>query len=256
MSDSITLTPIPGLPDVRAGDDVAALLLQALRSAEMALQAGDVLAIAQKIISKAEGRAVNLADVEPGGRARKLAATTGKDPRLVELVLRESERVSRTGPNLLIVRHRLGFTSANAGIDRSNVRQEGEAPTVLLLPEDPDASAAALRQTLYEETGVEVGVVITDSHGRPFRMGAVGVALGVAGLPALWNRRGERDLYGYELHATDVGFADEIAAAAGLLMGQAAEGTPAVLLRGLRWPPAAAGTARDLVRPKEKDLYG
>ncbi len=212
-----------------------------------------MLAVAQKIISKAEGRLVALAEVEPGEYATKLAEQVGKDARLMELILRESEEVSRLRPGVIIVRHRLGFTSANAGIDRSNVGPEGEE-RVLLLPLDPDASARRLRETIVAARGVDVGVVITDSHGRPFRLGTVGVAIGVAGLPALWDRRGEPDRYGYRLQHTDVGVADEIAAAAGLLMGQAAEGLPAVLLRGLQLPPAD-GRATDLVRPKELDLY-
>ena len=229
------------------------LLLDALDRAGLALQDGDVVAVAQKIVSKAEGRLVALADVEPGEYAVRLAQQVDKDPRLVELILRESEEVSRAAPGVLIVRHRLGFTSANAGIDRSNVGPGGEE-RVLLLPNDPDASAARIRETIQAERGVAVGVVITDSHGRPFRLGTVGVAIGVAGLPALWDRRGEADRYGYRLQHTDVGVADEIAAAAGLLMGQAAEGRPAVLLRGLRLPPAD-GRATDLVRPRELDLY-
>jgi len=234
---------------------VAALLLAALGRAGLALQDGDVVAVAQKIISKAEGRQVRLADVTPSARAEELSARVGKDARLVELILRESVEVSRLRPGVIIVRHRLGFTSANAGIDRSNVQtQDSEEEAVLLLPQDPDASAAALRDALRAATGAAAGVIITDSHGRPFRLGTVGVAIGVAGIPALWDRRGEADLYGYRLQHTDVGLADEIAAAAGLLMGQAAEGLPAVLLRGLRLPPAE-GRATDLVRPPELDLY-
>jgi len=209
--------------------------------------------VAQKIISKAEGRLIDPAEVEPGDHALELAERVGKDPRLVELILRESDEVSRVRPGVLIVRHRLGFTSANAGIDRSNVGP-GDAERVLLLPLDPDASARRIRATIAGERGVDVGVIITDSHGRPFRLGTVGVAIGVAGLPALWDRRGEPDRYGYRLQHTDVGVADEIAAAAGLLMGQAAEGQPAVLIRGLRLPPGD-GRASDLVRPKELDLY-
>jgi coenzyme F420-0:L-glutamate ligase/coenzyme F420-1:gamma-L-glutamate ligase len=252
---SITLIAVPGIPHVHAGDDVAALLLGALGRAGLALQDGDVLAVAQKIISKAEGRQVRLADVTPSARAVELAGQVGKDARLIELILRESTEVSRLRPGVIIVRHRLGFTSANAGIDRSNVQTEsGEEEAVLLLPLDPDASAVALCAALRAAGGAAVGVVITDSHGRPFRLGTVGVAIGVAGLPALWDRRGESDLYGYRLQHTDVGLADEIAAAAGLLMGQAAEGLPAVLIRGLRLPPAE-GRATDLVRPTELDLY-
>lgn len=234
---------------------MAALLLDALGRAGLVLQDGDVLAIAQKIVSKAEGRQVRLADVTPSARAVELAGQVGKDARLMELILRESVEVSRLRPGVIIVRHRLGFTSANAGIDRSNVQTESdEEEAVLLLPLDPDASAVALSAALRAATGAAVGVVITDSHGRPFRLGTVGVAIGVAGLPALWDRRGEADLYGYRLQHTDVGLADEIAAAAGLLMGQAAEGRPAVLIRGLRLPPVD-GRATDLVRPPELDLY-
>ena len=170
------------------------------------------------------------------------------------LILQESDEIPRMRQGVLIVRHRLGFTSANAGIDRSNVAQSGGDETVLLLPLDPDASAAKLRDEIAARLGVQVGVVITDSHGRPFRMGTVGVAIGVAGIPALWDRRGEPDLYGYQLQHTDIGVADEIAAAAGLLMGQAAEGMPVVLVRGLHLP-VIEGKATDLVRSKEMDLY-
>ncbi|MCA9928248.1 MAG: coenzyme F420-0:L-glutamate ligase [Anaerolineales bacterium] len=251
---NINLIAVPGIPDVQAGDDVAELVAAGVKTAVSTLQSGDVIAIAQKIVSKAEGRTVRLADVTPGAQALDVARQTDKDPRLVELILQESEEISRLRQGVLIVRHRLGFTSANAGIDRSNVVQATGEECVLLLPKDPDASAAAIQAALQDEFGVSLGVVITDSHGRPFRLGTVGVAIGVAGLPALWDRRGESDLYGYKLEHTDVGVADEIAAAAGLLMGQAAEGTPVVIVRGLHLP-AASGRASDLVRPKEMDLY-
>ena len=230
------------------------LLLTAMNNAGMIPVDGDVLVIAQKIISKAEGRLVQLESVVPGDKALRVAAETGKDPRIVELILQESDEISRLGQGVLIVRHRLGFTSANAGIDRSNVAQNGQGETVLLLPRDPDASAEQIRQKIQEQCGVGVGVVISDSHGRPFRLGTIGVAIGVAGIPALWDRRGEPDLHGYALQHTDVGVADEIAAAAGLLMGQGAEGLPVVLVRGLNLP-AVNGNATDLVRPKELDLY-
>jgi coenzyme F420-0:L-glutamate ligase/coenzyme F420-1:gamma-L-glutamate ligase len=218
------------------------------------LEDGDVLVIAQKIISKAEGRLVRLDSVSPSDRAIEVAQITHKDPRLVQLILAESESISRMAPGVLIVRHRLGFTSANAGIDRSNVKQDGSSETVLLLPEDPDRSAQDIRRAVAERCDVSIGVVISDSHGRPFRLGTVGVAIGVAGLPALWDRRGEADLHGFVLQHTDVGVADELAAAAGLLMGQGAEGLPVVLLRGLDFQ-GKDGRATDLVRPKEKDLY-
>jgi coenzyme F420-0:L-glutamate ligase/coenzyme F420-1:gamma-L-glutamate ligase len=252
---SLTLTAVPGIPEVVPGDDVAALVLAALGAGGYALAAGDVVCIAQKIVSKAEGRMVRVDDVVPGPQAVEVAAQANKDPRLVELMLQESDEVSRIRPGVVILRHRLGFTSANAGIDRSNVLQDGSgAETVLLLPVDPDASARAIRAAIQAQTGRSVGVVITDSHGRPFRLGTVGIALGVAGIPALWDRRGEPDRTGFRLQHTDVGLADEIAAAAGLLMGQAAEGLPVVVVRGLHLPETD-GRATDLVRPPAMDLY-
>lgn len=254
MTTQLSLIALSHLPDVQPGDDLPALILAALAEAGLTLQAGDVLAIAQKIVSKAEGRLVDLTTVTPGPEALRVAAQTDKDPRQVELILRESEEISRLKKGVLIVRHRLGFVSANAGIDRSNVQQAATGEWVLLLPRDPDNSAESIRQALQAQSGVPLGVIITDSHGRPFRLGTVGVALGVAGIPALWDRRGEPDLYGYRLQHTDVGVADEIAAAAGLLMGQAAEGTPVVLVRGLQLP-SRLGRAGDLIRPKDQDLY-
>jgi coenzyme F420-0:L-glutamate ligase/coenzyme F420-1:gamma-L-glutamate ligase len=251
---NLTLTAVPHIPHVQPDDNLAELIFHALAQANITLADGDVLAIAQKIVSKAEGRLVRLAEVQPSAHAVEVAAQTDKDPRVVELILQESEEISRMRRGVLIVRHRLGFTSANAGIDRSNVAQDGADETVLLLPRDPDASAAQLRQAIAARLGVQVGVVITDSHGRPFRMGTVGVAIGVAGIPAVWDRRGQPDLYGYQLQHTDIGVADEIAAAVGLLMGQAAEGMPVVLVRGLNLP-TTDGKAADLVRPKEMDLY-
>lgn len=254
MTEKLTLFALPGIPGVQPGDNIAELLLAALAEAGISLEAGDILVVAQKIISKAEGRLVRLAGVVPGEEAVRVAQVTGKDPRLVELILGESVGISRMAPGVLVVRHRLGFTSANAGIDRSNVSQADEEEQVLLLPVDPDQSAAEIGRILQDRTTVQVGVVISDSHGRPFRLGTTGVAIGVAGIPALWDRRGERDLYGYQLQHTEVGVGDEIAAAAGLLMGQGAEGIPAVLIRGLMLP-GADGKARDLVRPAENDLY-
>lgn len=254
MGAKLTLTALAGMPQVQPGDDIAGLILKALDDAGIVLLSGDILIIAQKIISKAEGQLVRLGTVIPSERALQVAQATSKDPHLIELILRESDEISRMGPGLLIVRHRLGFTSANAGIDRSNVLQDGGDEIVLLLPRDPDASAKQIRQTVEKSCGISIGVVIADSHGRPFRLGTVGVAIGVSGVPALWDRRGEADLHGYTLQHTDVGIADEIAAAAGLLMGQGAEGLPVVLLRGLS-PSEVDGRATDLVRPKERDLY-
>jgi coenzyme F420-0:L-glutamate ligase/coenzyme F420-1:gamma-L-glutamate ligase len=242
------------MPEVRPGDDVGRLVLQALLQTGITLQDGDILVLASKIISKAEGRLVNLAEVTPGARAAQVATASGKDPRLVELILQESEHISRCQPGLLIVRHRLGFTSANAGIDHSNVAQNETGELVLLLPEEPDASAARLHASIQQQLGITVGIVIADSHGRPFRLGTLGVAIGVAGLPALWDRRGDPDRQGVALQHTEVGTADEIAAAAGLLMGQADESTPVIHIRGLDLPDID-GRASDLIRPKELDVY-
>lgn len=248
------LTAIGGLPEIQPGADITRLVIEALSEAGIALRGGDILVLASKIVAKAEGRSVNLSDVTPGEKAQEVAAETGKDARLVELILRESDYISRMRPGLLIVRHKLGFTSANAGIDHSNVVQNGASETVLLLPQDPDMSAAHVRKTIRDRLGVEVGVVIADSHGRPFRLGTVGVAIGVAGLPSLWDRRGELDRQGVALQNTEVGTADEVAAAAGLLMGQAAESTPVVHIRGLKLPNIE-GRAADLIRPAETDVY-
>lgn len=247
-------TALAGFPEVQPGADLVGLLNRALQETGISLLDGDILVLASKIVAKAEGRLVNLAEVKPGPRATEVASQTGKDPRLVELILRESDVISRVRPGLLIVRHKLGFTSANAGIDHSNVCQPDGSEMVLLLPEDPDGSAAALRAAVQELLGANVGLVIADSHGRPFRLGTVGVAIGVAGLPALWDRRGEPDRQGTALEHTEVGTADEIAAAAGLLMGQAGESMPAVHIRGLSLPPIP-GRAADLIRPRELDVY-
>ncbi len=250
----VQLIALPDFPQVFEGDNVAKLIVEASIAAGLILQNGDIIVLAHKIISKAEGRLVNLDEVLPGERAYEVANLTGKDPKLIELILRESSRISRVREGLIIVRHRLGFTSANAGIDRSNVPQDTIGEIVVLIPENPDASAARLREEIKQSLDIDLAVVIADSHGRPFRLGTVGVAIGVAGMPALWNRRGEHDLYGYELQHTEVGTADEVASAASLLMGQAAEGTPVVLIRGLKLP-SAEGQASDLVRPNEIDLY-
>jgi coenzyme F420-0:L-glutamate ligase/coenzyme F420-1:gamma-L-glutamate ligase len=245
LKPGLQLFALPGLPMVQAGDDLAAQLSAAMARAGLAPEPGDVLAIAQKIVSKAEGRSIALASVAPSQAARDLATQTGKDARLVELILSESERVVRARPNLIIVKHRLGFVMANAGIDQSNVGEDGQA---LLLPRNPDASAAALAARLG------LPVVITDSFGRAWRRGTVGVAIGAAGLPALQDLRGRPDLFGRTLMVSITGFADEIAAAAGLVMGQGAEGIPAVLLRGLAWS-GAVNPAAELLRPAQEDLF-
>lgn len=250
----LLLTAVPDMPLIQPGDNLAQILAAALQAAKLQPQAGDVLAIAQKIISKSENRYVNLADVTPSDEAVEVAQIVDKDPRLVELILRESSEISRMAKGVLVVRHNLGFTSANAGIDRSNIQHNTTAEQVLLLPENPDQSAANLRVALHNLIGVQLGIIITDSHGRPFRLGIQNIAIGVAGIPALIDKRGDHDMFGNELKVTVIGVADELAAAAGLLMGQADEATPAVLIQGLNLPQAH-GRASDLVRPREMDLY-
>ena len=252
--DRVTLVALGGIELVRPGDDLAAHLAAALDCAGERVTASDVLVLAQKIVSKAEGRYVDLATVTPSPRAQALALETDKDPRLVELILEESRRVVRHRPGVLIVEHRLGFVMANAGIDRSNVDPGMGAEPVLLLPRDPDASAAELRRRLGARLGAAPAVIITDSFGRAWRRGTVGIALGAAGLPAMQDYRGRPDLYGRALRVTETGFADEIAAAASLLMGQGDEGQPAVLVRGLAWADAEA-PAQALVRPAGEDLF-
>jgi coenzyme F420-0:L-glutamate ligase/coenzyme F420-1:gamma-L-glutamate ligase len=250
----LLLIALPDFPQVARGDDLALLSVQALARAGLQLRRDDVLVFAQKIISKAEGRRVDLADVLPSTRALELSQTVRKDPRLVELVLRESRRVVRSAPDVLIVEHRLGHIMANAGIDQSNVADPASGEYALLLPEDPDASAARLRQRLSTLSGCEPGVVISDSFGRPWRLGTVGVAIGCAGIPATLDLRGQADLFGRPLRVTVVGHADEIAAAASLVMGQASEARPVILLRGLA-ATAPEQPAAALIRPPQQDLF-
>ena len=250
----LQLIALPGLPMVGPGDDLADLVLQAVERGGERLRDGDVLVVAQKIVSKSEGRTVSIDTVEPSPRAVQLAQETGRDARIVELILSESEEVLRSSYDVIVVVHRLGFVMANAGIDQSNVQQGDGAGIALLLPRDPDASSAALREELRRRTGADVGIVINDSHGRPFRTGTVGVALGVAGLPGLLDLRGRPDLFERTLRSTEIGLADEIASAASLLMGQADEGRPVILVRGV--PHARReGSARELIRPRSRDLF-
>lgn len=252
MMDAVTMLALRGIPLVQPGDDLSAVIAAALDREGIALQVGDVLVVASKIISKAEGRYVALASVTPSERAAALAEQTGKDPRVVELVLQESVSVSRVARNVLVVEHRLGFVSANAGIDQSNV-EDGDA-RVLLLPVDPDRSAQQLAERLEERTGVRPAVVISDTHGRPFRLGNIGVAIGVSGMQALVDLRGREDLFGRKLMISLQGYADMVASAAHLLTGEAGEGRPVVLIRGLTLPEGE-GSAQDLNRAPQQDLY-
>ena len=252
----LTLTCLPGIPLIRPGDNLVEMIGTALERAGLVLQDGDILVLAQKIVSKAEGRMLNLARVNPSARALELAASIDKDPRLVELILQESREVLRTRPGTIIVEHRLGFVCANAGIDYSNVAGlgDGQEEWVLLLPENPDDSAHRIRQGLERAASVHVGVLIIDSHGRAWRQGTVGAAIGLSGMPGLVDLRGSPDLFDYTLRITQVGAADELAAAASLVMGQAAEGTPVVHVRGFPYP-LREGSLEELLRPKELDLF-
>jgi len=255
--NNLTLTPLPNIPIIRQGDDLADIILNALPPANITLQDDDILVIAQKIVSKAEGRAVHLGTVTASARARELARAVEKDPRIVELILQESSAILRTRPGTVIVEHRLGFVCANAGVDHSNVaaplaQEAGE--WVLLLPADPDRSADLIRTAIASRTGMRIGVVIIDSHGRAWRNGTVGVAIGISGAPGLIDLRGEKDLFGYTLRITTVGAADELAAAASLVMGQAAEGTPVVHVRGFPYP-LREGSVKELLRAREQDLF-
>lgn len=252
----LTLTPLPFIPLIEPGDNLVEIILHSLRRAEIQLMAGDILILAQKIISKAEGRLVNLSQVTPSPEACNLAEKCGKDARLVELILQESHSVLRARPGLIIVEHRLGFVCANAGIDHSNVKGPSGNPEnwVLLLPEDPDKSAANIRAGLEAASNLRLGVLIIDSHGRPWREGTVGVTIGLSGLPAIVDYRGRSDLFDYRLRATLIGAADELAAGASLMMGQAAEGTPVVHARGFPYPLRNASFA-ELIRPHNKDLF-
>jgi len=252
----LTLTSLQNIPLIRQDDHLADIVLNALQENNISLEDNDILVFAQKIISKAEGRAVNLASITPSEHAIELAHRTEKDARVVELILQESNEVLRTRVGAIIVEHKLGFVCANAGIDHSNVAGVGDLTEewVLLLPAEPDYSAEKLRAEIKSRTGKRVGILIIDSHGRAWRNGTVGVAIGIAGLPGLEDLRGRPDLFGYTLQVTQVGVADELAAAASLMMGQAAEGTPIVHVRGFPYP-MREGELKELIRPKEQDLF-
>ena len=254
MNDTATLIALRPFPLIRPGVDLAAVVIATIEKLGQRIGTGDVLVLAQKIVSKAEGRYVDLAHVTPNAEAKKIGQETYKDPRLVDVILGESRRIVRHGPGVLIVEHRLGYVMANAGVDRSNIDPETGAEPVLLLPHDPDASAAALRERLTAHVGTALAVIISDSFGRAWRRGTCGIALGAAGLPSVMDLRGRPDIYGRELRVSETGFADEIAAAASLLMGQSDEGVPAVILRGLSWSGAST-PASHLIRPAEEDLF-
>jgi coenzyme F420-0:L-glutamate ligase/coenzyme F420-1:gamma-L-glutamate ligase len=250
----LTITALDGMPHVRQGDDLCQLLIAALQRREITPRRHDILVVTSKIVSKAEGRYRDLGGIEPSTRARELAQITNKDVRLVEAILGEAAEVLRAKPNVLIAATRHGLILANAGIDQSNLAAEDHGRRVLLLPEAPDRSAQQIKQGLDAHFGTDIGVIVSDSVGRPWRLGTVGLAIGAAGVPSLWDRRGEADLSGRPLEVTEVGFADAVAAVAVLAMGEAAEGRPAALVRGLDWT-APVRPASDLIRPKAEDMF-
>jgi coenzyme F420-0:L-glutamate ligase/coenzyme F420-1:gamma-L-glutamate ligase len=253
---TFSIEPLRGIPLVQPGDDLATLVLEDVAHASLTVEDGDIFVFAQKIVSKAEGRLVNLNEVTPSDRAREYARIVEKDARFIELVLRESKDVLRVRQGTIIVEHRHGFVCANAGIDHSNVRGPWGSPDdwVLLLPENPDESARKIRESLQCKTGKRLGVAIIDSHGRAWRLGTVGVAIGIAGVPGLVDMRGKPDLFGYQLRVTLIAAADELAAAASLIMGQADEAIPAVLVRGFPFTLRESALS-ELIRPRELDLF-
>ncbi len=237
---------------VQSGDELARLIMDGLKRTHLTLKHGDIIAVAQKIVSKSENRMVRLADVKVSDRAKTLAKETEKDPRVVQLILDESRRIVRQRPGAIIVEHRLGLVLANAGIDRSNL--ESADDHALLLPVDPDASAAHLRKQLSEQCNINLGILITDSLGRPWRLGSQGIAIGASGVPALSDLRGSTDLFGRVMETSEISPADSLAAAATLAMGEGPEGTPVTLIRGWPWT-ANDQSAADIVRPSQEDLF-
>lgn len=254
MVATVEIIPLQGLPMVEPGDDLPGLIASCLRNNDLVLDTGDVLVVAQKVVSKAEGRYARLSEVEVSEQAAQLAAQADKDPRLVQLILDESTEVLRVRPGVIITEHRNGYVLANAGIDRSNILSDPEDPRVLLLPLDPDASARDISAGVRTPGGVSPQVIINDSLGRAWRNGTVGVAIGCAGLQPLFNQIGGKDLFGNTLEVTEPAVADELAAAASLVMGQAAEACPVVLVRGASLVPSVTGSA-ELIREKSLDMF-
>ncbi len=254
MSPTLQLTPLAGFPLVEPGDDLAALIADNVAHNRLQLEDDDLLVIAQKIVSKAENRFLRLSEVQPGARAREVAQEVDKDPRLVEAILGESREIVRMRRGVIITRHHNGYVHANAGIDQSNIATDEADPQILLLPENPDLSAARLRAALKDRLGVSPNILINDSAGRPWRNGIAGFALGTAGFEPIDNRVGKPDLYGRELQVTEIAVADELAAAASFVMGQGDEGIPVVMVRGARLTPSDAGS-ETLIRPLALDLF-
>lgn len=253
--EELRLIPVKGIPDIGPGDSVGSLILNNACRHNINILKSDIFIITQKIISKSESRLFDLRQVIPSQEAYNLSAVTNKDPRLIQLILDESKEVMRVREGLIIVRHKLGFVCANAGIDHSNtIPGDEESNFVLLLPEDPDQSARKIQHYIQKETGKPIGVMIIDSHGRAWRNGTIGTAIGIAGVPGVVDLRGKKDLFGYTLKSTFVAAADELAAAASLVMGQADESIPCVIARGFPYPLREAGI-QELIRSEDKDLF-
>ena len=254
---SLVISPVKHIPLIKQGDDLQKIIDEGLQQEGLEIRDGDVLVITQKIISKAEGRYINLKDIIPSKKANELATICEKDPRLVEIVLSESNEVLRCVKNTLIVEHKLGFVCANAGVDHSNVmedQEDDESVWYLMLPSNPDASAEKIRQYFKQQKGIDIGVMVIDSHGRAWRQGVVGIMIGTSGVPSLVDMRGNKDMFGYELRVTLVAAADELAAAASLVMGQADEHIPVVHVRGFPYD-LAESSLQEVLRPKSKDLF-
>jgi coenzyme F420-0:L-glutamate ligase/coenzyme F420-1:gamma-L-glutamate ligase len=248
----VKVIAVENLPLITKGDNVSELIVNAAKKQKTPIQEKDVIVITHVTVSKAEGNVVNLDEVEPSERAREIAQKTGKEPALVEVILRETKEIVRLGSNSLITETKNGIVCANAGVDRSNVKGDRN---VALLPKDPDASALSVRQKIKKLTGCDVAVIISDTHGRPLRMGEINVAIGTAGIKPIRDRRGEKDLFGYVLRIKQTAVADELASAAELVIGQSNEGIPAAIIRGYNYQPAENASAKELNRPKEKDLF-
>jgi coenzyme F420-0:L-glutamate ligase/coenzyme F420-1:gamma-L-glutamate ligase len=250
--NGVEIIAVEDLPLIKKGDNIAELVCKAAEKQNISIREGDVIVVTHVVVSKAEGNVVNLDEILPSERARKIAQQTQKEPELVEVVLRETKEIVRIGPNSIITETKNGIVCANAGVDRSNV--EGER-NVVLLPKNPNASAEKIRQEIKSQTGSDVAVIVSDTHGRPFRMGEINVAIGVAGLKPIRDRRGEEDLFGYILRIKQTAVADELASAAELVIGQANEGIPVAIVRGYKYQAAENASATELTRPREKDLF-
>lgn len=250
----IKIIGVENIPLVAEGDDIASLIINAVSNKGIGVEDHDIFVIAETIISKAEGNKINLKTIEPTQKALELAEKTGKEPHVVEAILQESSEILKVGPDFIISETKHGFVCANAGIDESNV----EGNTATPLPEDPDKSASFIMEKIKALTGKEVVVIVSDTQGRAFREGAIGTAVGISGMKALWDRKGEKDLYGRELQTTSIAVADELASAASILMGQADEGIPVVIIRGVNYVKKLkdnSSTASDLMRPKKYDVF-